>query len=256
MLKKNLSWNYYSQCLNLFTNGMQKIQKDILIFLSHHWLSIIQLWPNIVSYLEHSKINYWTLYMKYIPWLILIFLKILFIYVCMYVCIYLFIYLFLERGEGREKEKRNVDGLPLATPISPMGTWPTTQACAMTGNQAGDLLFHSPALSPLSHTSQGICSLVSMKLHSYRSFAYFLFPLIWLLSSMLATRPWHSWVHNFNFLSYLRLKTQIKNLTNACCWSQKLSNKLWMAEDEFIILILKNDTKYYWVKYNKIIFMC
>ena len=173
-----------------------------------------------------------------------------------YLCIYVFIYLFLERGEGREKEKRNIDGLPLATPISPMGTWLTTQACAMTGNQAGDLLFHSPALSPLSHTSQGICSLVSMKLHSYRSFAYFLFPLIWLLSSILATRPWHSWVHKFNFLSYLRLKTQIKNLTNACCWSQKLSKKLWMAEDEFIIFILKNDLKYYWVKYNKIIFMC
>ena len=34
-------------------------------------------------------------------------------------------------------------------------TWPTTQACALTGNQTGDPLVHRPALHPLSHTSQG-----------------------------------------------------------------------------------------------------
>ena len=40
-------------------------------------------------------------------------------------------YLFLER-EGREKEKeRNIHGwLPLTCPL--LGTWPTTQACALT----------------------------------------------------------------------------------------------------------------------------
>ena len=44
-----------------------------------------------------------------------------------------FIYLFLERGEGKEKEReRNTDWLPLARPQ--LGTWPTTQACALTGN--------------------------------------------------------------------------------------------------------------------------
>ena len=45
-----------------------------------------------------------------------------------------FIYLFLERGEGREKKReRNINvWLPLACP--PQGTWPTTQACALTGN--------------------------------------------------------------------------------------------------------------------------
>ena len=34
-----------------------------------------------------------------------------------------FIYLFLERGQGREKEERNIDQLP---------------ACALTGTQTGD----------------------------------------------------------------------------------------------------------------------
>ena len=45
-----------------------------------------------------------------------------------------FIYLILERGEGREKErKRNINvWLPLTRPL--LGTWPTTQACALTGN--------------------------------------------------------------------------------------------------------------------------
>ena len=43
-----------------------------------------------------------------------------------------FIYLFLERGEGWEKEReRNINvWLPLARPL--LGTWPTTQACALT----------------------------------------------------------------------------------------------------------------------------
>ena len=35
------------------------------------------------------------------------------------------------------------------------GTWPATQACALTGNQTCDLLVLRLALSPLSHTSQG-----------------------------------------------------------------------------------------------------
>ena len=45
-----------------------------------------------------------------------------------------FIYLFLERGERREKEReKNIHvWLPLMCP--PLGTWPATQACALTGN--------------------------------------------------------------------------------------------------------------------------
>ena len=35
-----------------------------------------------------------------------------------------------------------------------LGTWPATQACALTGNQTGDPLVHRLELSPLSHTSQ------------------------------------------------------------------------------------------------------
>ena len=34
------------------------------------------------------------------------------------------------------------------------GTWPATQACALTGNRTSDPLLHSPAFNPLSHTSQ------------------------------------------------------------------------------------------------------
>ena len=45
-----------------------------------------------------------------------------------------YFYLFVERREGREKEReRNVNvWLPFMCP-SP-GTWPTTQACALSGN--------------------------------------------------------------------------------------------------------------------------
>ena len=37
----------------------------------------------------------------------------------------------------------------------PLRTWPTTQACALTGNWTDDPLIRRPVLNPLSHISQG-----------------------------------------------------------------------------------------------------
>ena len=67
----------------------------------------------------------------------------------------LFIDLYVERGERREKEReRNIHvWLPLMHPV--LGTWPTTQACALTGNRTGDSLVLRPAVNPQSHASQG-----------------------------------------------------------------------------------------------------
>ena len=44
--------------------------------------------------------------------------------------------------------------MPLTHPQ--LGTWPTTQARALTGNRTGHLLVCRPELNPLSHTSQGL----------------------------------------------------------------------------------------------------
>ena len=57
--------------------------------------------------------------------------------------LYILKILFIERGEGREKErKRNINvWVPFMHPL--LGTWPTTQACALTRNQTCDLLVHS-----------------------------------------------------------------------------------------------------------------
>ena len=64
-----------------------------------------------------------------------------------------FIYLYSEKRREEEKERNISVWLPLARPT--LGTDPTAQACALTGNQTGDLLVCRPALNPLSHTSQG-----------------------------------------------------------------------------------------------------
>ena len=51
--------------------------------------------------------------------------------------------------------ERNINvWLPLTHPL--LGTWPTTQACALIGNRTGNPLVLRPALSPLSHTSQDV----------------------------------------------------------------------------------------------------
>ena len=48
-------------------------------------------------------------------------------------------------------ERQPID-VSLTHPL--LGTWPATQACALTGNGTGDPLVHRPALNPLSDTNQ------------------------------------------------------------------------------------------------------
>ena len=80
---------------------------------------------------------------------------------------YFIYFLFSDRGEGREKEaERNINvWLPLVRSL--LGTWPATQACALTGNRTGDPLVRSPAFNPLSHTSQGPQPMIFNRTHGY-----------------------------------------------------------------------------------------
>ena len=56
--------------------------------------------------------------------------------------------------DGREQEReKNINvQLPLMCPL--LGTWPATEACALSGNWTSNPLVHSLVLSLLSHTSQ------------------------------------------------------------------------------------------------------
>ena len=67
---------------------------------------------------------------------------------------YLLIYLQREEEGWKKERERNIHvWLPLAHLL--LGTWPATQACALTGNQTSDLSICRMGLSPLSHTNQG-----------------------------------------------------------------------------------------------------
>ena len=58
------------------------------------------------------------------------------------------------KGEKEKERERNINvWLPLMCSL--LGTWPTTQAYALIGNQIGNPLVCRPALNTLSHTSQG-----------------------------------------------------------------------------------------------------
>ena len=69
------------------------------------------------------------------------------------------LFTFRERGEGRERGRetsmceRYISWVPLSHPQ--LGAWPTSQACALTGNRTGDLSVPRPLLNPLSCTSRG-----------------------------------------------------------------------------------------------------
>ena len=69
-------------------------------------------------------------------------------------------YLFIFRERGRKGEREGEKHQCVVASCAPwcpaLGTWPTTQACALTGNQTSDPLVLRPVLNPLRHTSQGI----------------------------------------------------------------------------------------------------
>ena len=60
-------------------------------------------------------------------------------------------YLFIFReGKGGRERKRNINlWLPLERPL--LGTWPATQACALTGNQTSDPLVETDTQSTEPH---------------------------------------------------------------------------------------------------------
>ena len=62
--------------------------------------------------------------------------------------------LFLERGRKGEREGEKHQCVVVSW-APPLGTWPATQACALTRNRTTNPLVHSPVLKPLSHTNQG-----------------------------------------------------------------------------------------------------
>ena len=71
-------------------------------------------------------------------------------------------YLFIFRERGREGEKEGEKHqcvretlIDCLSPALQPGTRPATQACALTGNRTGDLLFCRMILNQLSHASQG-----------------------------------------------------------------------------------------------------
>ena len=69
---------------------------------------------------------------------------------------FLIFYLFIFRDRGREGEREGEKlQCVVASHVPPLGTWPATQACALTGNQTGDPLVHKLALNLLSHTTHG-----------------------------------------------------------------------------------------------------
>ena len=79
-----------------------------------------------------------------------------------------FIYIFLERGKRRERGRETSMCGCLSHAPNWVGAWRTTQACALTGNWAGDPLVLKPALSPLILTSQGSIFL-NISLHTASS---------------------------------------------------------------------------------------
>ena len=104
-----------------------------------------------------------------------------------------FIYLYLERGEGREKERQRYINVWLLLTWPLLGTWPTTQACALPGNWTG---------GPLVHSMLSIHWAAPAKATNYFYWSYqfwfcsFLFHLFTFFSYFFSF-PYISWIYSF-----------------------------------------------------------
>ena len=78
-------------------------------------------------------------------------------HVCLFVRLFIYLFIYLQRGEGRKIERERNINVWLLFARPQLGTWPATQARALTVNRTGDPLVLRWALNSLSHTSQGQC---------------------------------------------------------------------------------------------------
>ena len=65
-----------------------------------------------------------------------------------------YLFIFTQKGRVGEREGEKHQCV-VASHVAPLGTWPATQACALSRNQSRNPLVHRPVLNQLSCTSQG-----------------------------------------------------------------------------------------------------
>ena len=132
--------------------------------------------PTVRSHISKSQIYFLFLLRFYL--LISIYLFII------------FIHLYFREGKGERKRGRETSECGcLCAPL--LGTWPATQARALTGNRTGDPLVHRPALNPLSHTSQGYFLIfLSQRKGPHRKTAYGHAVCVWHNSREYQSREW------------------------------------------------------------------
>ena len=108
-----------------------------------------------------------------------------------------FIYLYFRKREGGIKRERNINvWLSLVHPLP--GTWPETQACALTGNRTSDPLIRRLALNPLSHPSRG-CKPTFAPAYIVSHSVGFLFTFLMALFAAQKFTLWSSPIHLFFF---------------------------------------------------------
>ena len=80
--------------------------------------------------------------------------------------IYLFnLFILPQRGrEGEREGEKHQCVLASHVPLPLLGTWPATQACALAGKRTRNPSVCRPALSALSHISQGFLSHINKPL--------------------------------------------------------------------------------------------
>ena len=130
----------------------------------------------------------------------------------------LLIYIFLKRGEGRNKgRERHVNQLPLTLPQ--LGTWSTTQACALTGTQTSNLLVHRMALNPLSLTSQSLKFLIIVYLNLQEKSSGTMGHALgaWSLGSCVVSLPPPPWAEFLTTCSLIRKSNNPFPLHDSCC---------------------------------------
>ena len=106
------------------------------------------------------------------------------------------LFIYFREGKGGRKRERNINVLlTLMRPL--LGTWPATQACALSGNCTVNPLVCRPVLNPLNHISQDYTTLFKRRKfpiwvfsHDILSFDLWYYKMVMVSKDTITLRIW------------------------------------------------------------------
>ena len=138
------------------------------------------------------------------------------------------------------------------------GTWPTTQACALTGNRTSDPLLHRLVLNSLSHTSQGSSpTLRELKSGSWEDICTTMFTAALFTVAKVWEQPeclsMNEWMEKMWFIHKMEYYSVFKRREPSICYNMDEAGGHYSKWDKPVGPWRTNTAWFHWCEASKIV---